>query len=126
MSSFPNLDGQIEFGPTFVYEYSTRETYGQDVEGWGPDDPLNATWWHLVTEREFHIFLSAKDSSLCEAIKEMEKNSSLVQTFHTFQGKSSVVTGNCSDECVAAKICYIRSGSAPIGQNCPQGFGSVQ
>lgn len=50
VSSFPALDDQIAFGPTYSLEYSTREAYGQNITGWGPNDPLNATWWHLVTE----------------------------------------------------------------------------
>ncbi|KAF5374831.1 hypothetical protein D9758_000568 [Tetrapyrgos nigripes] len=50
VNSYPALDGQIVFGPTFQYEYNTRETYGQNVTGWTSSDPLNATWWHLVTE----------------------------------------------------------------------------
>ena len=52
VNSFPGLDGQASSGPSYVYEYNTRETYGKDISGWGPNDPLNATWWHLVTERE--------------------------------------------------------------------------
>lgn len=50
VSSFPALDSQLEFGPTYGLEYSTRETYGPSVPEWGPDDPLNATFWHRVTE----------------------------------------------------------------------------
>lgn len=50
MSSYPGLDGQIVYGPTYVYEYSTRAAYGSNIT-WGTDEPLNATWWHLVTER---------------------------------------------------------------------------
>ncbi|EED84307.1 predicted protein [Postia placenta Mad-698-R] len=50
VNSFPELDGQTEFGPTYKFEYSARETYGSSISGWGPNDPLNATWWHLVTE----------------------------------------------------------------------------
>ncbi|KAI0070334.1 Metallo-dependent phosphatase [Panus rudis PR-1116 ss-1] len=107
VNSFPVLDSQLQFGPTFEYEYNTRATYGANITGWGPNDPLNATWWHLVTEQ-------------------MEANESLVTTFNTFQGKTSVRTKPCTGPCAAAKICYIRSGSASIGQNCPQGFGSVQ
>ena len=53
VSSFPALDNQTEFGPAFQLEYSTREAYGGNVTGFGPNDPLNATWWHLVTEREY-------------------------------------------------------------------------
>jgi hypothetical protein len=50
VNTFPSLDSQIEFGPTYAYEYNTRETYGSSISGWGVDDPLNATWWHRVTE----------------------------------------------------------------------------
>ena len=52
VNSFPALDSQIQFGPTYTYEYSTRQAYGTNITGWGPNDPLNATWWHRVTERE--------------------------------------------------------------------------
>ncbi|KAJ4472551.1 Metallo-dependent phosphatase [Lentinula edodes] len=105
---FPELDSQLEFGPTYAFEYSTREAYGQNITGWTDSDPLNATWWHLVTEA-------------------MEADNSLVTTFNNFQGKESVKSPACTGDCITAKICYIRSGSAPIGQqNCQQGFGSVQ
>ena len=50
VNSFAGLDGQTKFGPTYVYEYSTRAAYGSNIP-WGADEPLNATWWHLVTER---------------------------------------------------------------------------
>ena len=50
MNSYPNLDEQTKFGPTYSYEYSTREAYGTNIP-WGANDPLNATWWHHVTER---------------------------------------------------------------------------
>lgn len=50
VNSFPGLDGQIAFGPTYSFEYSTRDAYGKNISGWGRNDPLNATWWHLVTE----------------------------------------------------------------------------
>ncbi|KAH9178518.1 Metallo-dependent phosphatase [Lactarius sanguifluus] len=108
VNSFPALDGQTAFGPTYVYEYNTRATYGAGISGWGLNDPLNATWWHLVTEQ-------------------MEANPSLVTTFNELQGKQSVLTPNCTGDCITAKICYMRSGSASIAiQNCPKGFGSVQ
>ncbi|EGN94903.1 hypothetical protein SERLA73DRAFT_171272 [Serpula lacrymans var. lacrymans S7.3] len=104
---FPELDSQTEYGPTYQYEYNTRETYGTNIT-WGENDPLNATWWHLVTE-------------------EMESNPSLVQTFTHYQGKSSIRSPACDGDCIPAKICYMRSGSASIAQqNCIQGYGSVQ
>ncbi|KAJ3527846.1 hypothetical protein NM688_g8072 [Phlebia brevispora] len=107
VNSFPELDGQTKFGPTYRLEYSTRATYGANIT-WGPNDPLNATWWHLVSEQ-------------------LEQNQSLVTAFNTFQGKSSVRTQPCTGECAVAKVCYMRSGSSSIAvENCPAGFGSVQ
>jgi hypothetical protein len=50
VSTFPELDHQLQFGPTYSYEYNTRETYGGAVPNWSNSDPLNATWWHHVTE----------------------------------------------------------------------------
>ncbi|KAK7058586.1 hypothetical protein VNI00_002222 [Paramarasmius palmivorus] len=108
VNTFTSLDSQLDIGPIYNYEYNTREAYGKNISGWGPSDPLNATWWHHVTEA-------------------MEADNSLVTTFNRFQGKSSVKSPNCTGDCIAAKICYIRSGSASIAkQNCQQGFGSVQ
>ncbi|OCH87481.1 sphingomyelin phosphodiesterase [Obba rivulosa] len=108
VSAFPDLDHQLEFGPTFEFEYSARDAFGATIEGWGPDDPLNATWWHLVTEA-------------------MEADNSLVTTFRDFQGKRSLRSPACDATCLNATICYIRSGSASISrENCAPGFGSVQ
>ncbi|KII93956.1 hypothetical protein PLICRDRAFT_695030 [Plicaturopsis crispa FD-325 SS-3] len=108
VSAFPSLDSQTAAGPTYAYEYSTREAYGGNVTGWSESDPLNATWWHHVTEA-------------------MVADPSLVTKFHAYQGKSSVRTAACNATCIEAKICYIRSGSAPLGiQNCIPGYGSVQ
>ncbi|KAH9897978.1 sphingomyelin phosphodiesterase [Cubamyces lactineus] len=108
VNSYPQLDKQSMIGPTYEYEYSTRKAYGGSVAGWGPNDPLNATWWHLVTEA-------------------MEKDPALVTTFNTYQGKSSVRTQPCTGDCITAKICYMRSASASISQqNCIPGFGTVQ
>ncbi|KAL6304774.1 Metallo-dependent phosphatase [Sparassis latifolia] len=108
VNSFPALDNQSEAGPEYYFEYSTREAYGESI-AWGANDPLNATWWHLVTEA-------------------MEANTTLVsEVFNTFQGKSSVKSPPCTGDCVTARICYMRSGSASIANtNCVSGYGSVQ
>ncbi|KAF8434337.1 sphingomyelin phosphodiesterase [Boletus edulis BED1] len=107
VDEFPGLDGQTEVGPTYVLEYSTREAYGQNIT-WGANDPLNATWWHLVTEQ-------------------MEYNPSLVETFNTYQSKSSVMGLNCTGECIPSKICYLRSASSSISYaRCNQSFTSTQ
>jgi sphingomyelin phosphodiesterase len=50
VSTYPELDSQTQAGPVYSYEYNTRETYGSTVPNWTADDPLNATWWHHVTE----------------------------------------------------------------------------
>lgn len=99
--NYPSLDNGRS-GPPYLFEYSTRQAY-QPIGGWPEHAPLNATYWHLVTEA-------------------MQVNRTLVSQFNTYQGKTSVLSPNCtSDACAQAKICYIRSGSAPIGKGCPQG-----
>ncbi|KAF2091197.1 hypothetical protein K490DRAFT_71424 [Saccharata proteae CBS 121410] len=105
VSSFPALTNTS--GPTFSFEYSTREAYGA-AAGWPEDAPLNATFWHQVTEA-------------------MERDHGLVSLFNTYQGKESVKSPNCTNAaCAEAKVCYMRSGSVALGQQCPQGYGSVQ
>ncbi|KAJ6467127.1 Metallo-dependent phosphatase-like protein [Mycena vulgaris] len=104
VSSFPELDSQLEFGPTYSLEYNTPETYGPAVPGWGLNDPLNATWWHLVTEA-------------------LETNSTLFSSFNDFLTKQSPFNTPCNSTCEAARICYMRSGSSSIAfQNCAPGF----
>jgi hypothetical protein len=89
-------------GPTFRLEYSTRDTYAPQA-GWPTDAPLNATFWHRVTEA-------------------MEKNNTLVSIQNSFQGKLSPKSPNCTSvACAKAKICYMRSGSVALGSQCPQG-----
>ncbi len=34
VNSYPSLDAQTKFGPTYLYEYNTRETYGSGIT-WG-------------------------------------------------------------------------------------------
>lgn len=104
VSSFTELDGS---GPVWEFEYSTRAAYGA-AAGWNQDDPLNATFWHRVTEA-------------------MEKDRTLVTLQNRYQGKSSIMSPNCTNQaCQDARVCYMRSGSVGLGRQCPQGFGSVQ
>ncbi|CAK4034038.1 sphingomyelin phosphodiesterase asm-3 [Lecanosticta acicola] len=104
VNGFRNL---TTHGPVYEFEYSTRDTYGP-AANWPTTAPLNATFWHSVTQA-------------------MEKDRSLASRFNTLQGKSSVKSPNCTSiACTTAKICYMRSGSVPLGRQCPQGFGSVQ
>lgn len=104
VSTYPALNAT---GPTFQLEYSTREAYGS-VIGWPETAPLNATFWHQVTVA-------------------MESNRTMVEVFNKYQGKSSIkITGCASDECAAARVCYMRSGSTPLARECPAGYGFVQ
>lgn len=106
VNTYPSLPG-TNHGPVWEFEYSTRSAYGK-AAGWPEDAPLNATFWHAVTEA-------------------MEDDLSLVTLFNEYEGKSSVKSPNCTNaECASAKICYIRSGSVALGQQCQQGYGSVQ
>lgn len=99
VSAFPELSGT---GPTYSLEYSARDTYGLAAD-WPAEAPLNATFWHRVTEA-------------------METNRTLVGVFNALQGKSSMMSPNCTnDACAEAKVCYIRSGSVALGSQCPQG-----
>lgn len=104
VSAFSHLNAT---GPTYEFEYNTRDAYGP-AANWPANAPLNATFWHQVTVA-------------------MESNHSLVSQFNTYQGKSSMMSPNCTNAaCAAAKICYMRSGSVALGLACPQGYGSVQ
>jgi hypothetical protein len=99
VSAYPSLASS---GPTYAFEYSTRDTYGPG-SGWPANAPLNATFWHKVTEA-------------------MEKNITLVSLHNSYQGKLSVKSPNCtSSACQKAKVCYMRSGSVALGSQCPQG-----
>lgn len=98
VNSFPALNST---GPTYQFEYSTRDAYRSI--GWPETAPLNATFWHTLTEA-------------------MGRNHSLVSQFNTYEGKMSVKSPNCTnDACVAAEICYMRSGSVALAQKCPKG-----
>ncbi|KAJ9477988.1 putative acid sphingomyelin phosphodiesterase [Pseudozyma hubeiensis] len=120
VTAFPDL-GQTEHGPVYEYLYSARSAYGNfsasdanstsRVGGdgvWPENAPLNATFWAKLTE-------------------EMGVRKELVQQFTVYQGRNSPKSPKCvEDECVAAKICYMQSGSAILGKECKQGYGSVQ
>lgn len=101
VSTFPDLSNG---GPTFEIEYNTRDTYGPSID-WPATAPLNATFWHLVSEQ-------------------IEKNTTLASTFNTLQGKSSIKSPNCTSiACAEAKACYMRSGSVALAQqNCVIGY----
>jgi hypothetical protein len=99
VSSYSSLQNT---GPTYSLEYSTRDTYAAQAD-WPATAPLNATFWHKVTEA-------------------MEKNLTLISLQNSYQGKLSTRSPNCTSvACQKAKICYMRSGSVALGSQCPQG-----
>jgi hypothetical protein len=65
VSTYPGLDPQTEFGPIYSYEYNTRETYGGKIENWTENDPLNATWWHHVTEGMWKVIWALQRLTTC-------------------------------------------------------------
>jgi 3',5'-cyclic AMP phosphodiesterase CpdA len=98
-STFPTLDVS-KHGPVWELEYSTRAAYGETIK-WPQDAPLNATFWHQVTEA-------------------MKTNLTMVGDFNTYQmGTSPVVGSACaSAKCAKQLVCNIRSGSVALGQQC--------
>jgi len=79
VNEYPGLDDQTEVGPTYYLEYSTRDAYGGNIT-WSENDPLNATWWHLVTERQSRFFYLLEPTVvLMNVLLEMEINPALVQ-----------------------------------------------
>lgn len=102
VEAFSGLNDTGPGGPVFRLEYSSRKTYGGPA-GWPGDAPLNATFWHRVTEA-------------------MERDMSLISLQNTLQGKMSGKSPRCeSKECFEAKVCYMRSGSVALGRQCIQG-----
>lgn len=119
VSGFADLP-ETGHGPVFQYLYSARDAYGNFTASnnkssfpvsngiWPSNAPLNATFWSKLTE-------------------EMKARPALVQQFTVYQGRNSPRSPNCTSQaCVDAKICYMQSGSGPLGKLCPQGYGSVQ
>jgi len=90
--------------PEWKFEYDMRSTYSQNLN-WPSTAPLNATFWDRVAAQ-------------------MLVNQTLVEEYNLLETKSSVVTKNCSTKaCAQQKVCYIRSGSAALGLECPQNSG---
>lgn len=88
--------------PVWQFEYDARKAYGPGVMNgsWPSTAPLNATFFNMLTES-------------------MLTNQTYVEMYNLYETKSSVVTKNCtSAACAKQKVCYIRSGSAALGQLC--------
>lgn len=87
VSTFPELDHQKKFGPTWVLEYSTREAYGSLVPGWSPSDPLNATWWHHVTEGSCLYYTPSFQKNLTNLVIRNACTTAIRPNVHHIPGK---------------------------------------
>ena len=87
-------------GLTWELEYSTRAAYGDAIK-WPEDAPLNATFWHQVSEA-------------------MKTNLTMVTDFNLYEvGGSTYALKPCSSsKCVKQLVCHIRSGSVALGRAC--------
>ncbi|KAF2736116.1 hypothetical protein EJ04DRAFT_562712 [Polyplosphaeria fusca] len=96
--------------PVWQIEYDARDVYAMHASNsgsapWPEHAPLNATFWHAVSEA-------------------MLRNQTLVEVYNLYETKSSVMTKECSTQaCARQKVCYIRSGSGALGKACGTGAG---
>jgi sphingomyelin phosphodiesterase len=97
---FANMTNSLAWStPIWELEYDTRKEYTYH-SSWPKNAPLNATFWHRVTEQ-------------------MLQNQTLVERYNLLETKSAVGTKNCSTKaCAQQKVCYIRSGNAATGLAC--------
>ncbi|EHY57878.1 Sphingomyelin phosphodiesterase 2 [Exophiala dermatitidis] len=151
---FANISNSLHWTkPEWEFEYDTREAYSvkphskhgsteedddstnAEVEvskkkkqkpgvPWPSNAPLNATFWHLVTEKML------KDSgidamSMSPGSKKSGKSSPLLDLYNTYESKSSTSpfrrgAGAISPE---QKVCYMRAGSGGLGSRCKEKYG---
>ncbi|KAK5451412.1 hypothetical protein LTS15_008176 [Exophiala xenobiotica] len=114
--------------PVWEFEYDTRQAYADHIHSktesapdgsgkvlWPSTSPLNATFWHQVTEKMQAGSESPSDSS-----------PSLLNLYNKYESKSSSAktrrgAGDISPE---QKICFLRAGSGWLGHQCKERFGS--
>lgn len=124
---FSNISDSLEWTkPVWKKEYDAREAYCNPLSHdkgpspdlpmtkptipWPQDAPLNATFWHRVTE---------------SMLLDPDSEHSLLQKYNRFETKSSLATAyHGNDETrPQQKVCFIRSGSAALGKKCRDAFG---
>ncbi|KIV80215.1 hypothetical protein PV11_07731 [Exophiala sideris] len=120
--------------PVWEFEYDTRKAYADDadegeaeVEGdanaatrvsWPSTSPLNATFWHRVTEKMLSQSNSDSNSD--------SSPSSLLDLYNTYESKSSSAKTRrgAGDISPVQKVCFIRAGSWALGSQCNKGLGN--
>lgn len=130
---FANMSNSLTWTtPVWEAEYDTRETYAvaseeqaaaEDTDSdsastpgipWPSKAPLNATFWHLVTEK----MLSESSSSSSPT----PPSKSLLDLYNLYESKSSLsryrrVSGG-DDASPEQKVCFLRAGSGYLGRKC--------
>ncbi|GAA5993248.1 hypothetical protein JCM10908_004531 [Rhodotorula pacifica] len=95
-----NVDGpEFQHDPLWIEYYSARQSYsGNPGLTWPDDAPLNATFWHLVTES-------------------FERNDTAYQFYNTRLSREGSAWP-CDGDCKTGTICYLRTMSSQY--NCKQ------
>ncbi|KAH0843692.1 hypothetical protein AYO21_05478 [Fonsecaea monophora] len=149
---FANMSNSLRWTtPVWEFEYDTREVYsipeieedddegGDDVEGqekgtgrgkgrgisWPASYPLNATFWHLVTEKMLNDSSSSSPSRCHDDDGDSDTASPLLQLYERHESKSSShpdrrVSGDGNP---AQKVCFLRAGSGHLGVLCKRKYG---
>lgn len=132
---FANISNSLTWTkPVWEFEYDTRHTYSVDEDktestrdgdaeddeveaatapdrvAWPSNAPLNATFWHRVTDK----MLSSSSST-----------PSLLDLYNTYESKSSISPiqrGSGGAMTPEQKICFLRSGSWFLGHQCRTSF----
>ncbi|KIX05918.1 uncharacterized protein Z518_03892 [Rhinocladiella mackenziei CBS 650.93] len=141
---FANMSNSLRWTrPEWEFEYDSRQTYSTDADTdnaesdvdsdadadssmkskhpgvpWPSNAPLNATFWHRVTEK----MLSSSDSS-----PSTSKSLSLLDLYNKYETKSSnspTYRGSSANS-PEQKVCFIRAGSGTLGTKCRESFGGA-
>lgn len=143
---FANISNSLHWSrPEWEFEYDTREAYSvrprggakagdaeANVDGtvkpgipWPSKAPLNATFWHLVTEEMLNDTQSVSTSSSASS-RDSDTTSPLLDLYKTYEAKSSSSNFRRGGEATSPeqKVCYIRAGSGALGSRCRERFGA--
>lgn len=138
---FANISNTLAWTrPVWEFEYDSRQAYaakadvGSEVRHeedantdsraktpnpngvpWPATSPLNATFWHLVTEK-----------MLSDATASPAASSPLLHLYNTYESKSSSaqIRRGGDETTPEQKVCFIRAGSGALGTRCRLRYGA--
>jgi len=120
--------------PVWEFEYDTRQAYADSADeveadvgddanadmrvSWPSTSPLNATFWHRVTEKMLSQSSSGSDTD--------SSSPSLLDVYNMYESKSSSARTKrgAGDISPVQKVCFIRAGSWALGSQCNKGLGN--